>query len=128
MTLDMRQNVNLSQFSAELLRKINNYVYEVPEEAIGSPMSPKAVADALAEMRAALIAPYWTTVEIRDTFDQMGAIDSLRRDCVAVADDGKGIMLLYDPDEKSFVLAQNGTHGLQTFGVRGDAVGCFLSR
>ena len=69
MTPDMRQNINLSQFSAELLREINNYVYEVPEEAIGSPMSPKAVADALAEMRAALIAPYWTTVEIRDTFE-----------------------------------------------------------
>ncbi len=124
----MRQDLELSQFRAEILREIDRYVYEVPDEAVGKSMPATAVSDALSEMRAALIDPYWTTVEIRDTFEQTGHKESLKRRCAAVADDGKGTVLLYDPVEESFVLAQKGTDGLHTFGVRGDAVGCFLSR
>jgi len=51
-----------------------------------------------------------------------------RRKCAAIADDGKGMLLLFDPTEDSFVLAESGSKGLTTFGVRGDAVGCFLAR
>jgi hypothetical protein len=51
-----------------------------------------------------------------------------RRKCAAVAEDGKGVLLLFDPAENSFVLAERGSTGLTTFGVRGDAVGCFLAR
>ena len=79
-------------------------------------------------MRGSLIDPYWVEVELRDTFEQIKMSDSERRKCAAVADDGKGMLLLFDPVEQSFVLAQRGVTGLSTFGVRGDAVGCFLAR
>jgi hypothetical protein len=51
-----------------------------------------------------------------------------RRKCVVVADDAKGTLLLFDPVEESFVLAERGGAGLTTFGARGDAVGCFRAR
>ena len=107
---------------------IEAYVYQVPHDAIGRPWSDAAVADGLSQFRASLVEPYWATVEIRDTFDQVGIATSPQRRCAVVADDGKGMLLLFDPTENSFVLAQRGKTGLSTFGVRGDAVECFLAR
>jgi hypothetical protein len=125
---DMPGNIEFSQLRDEVQRQIENYVYEVPEGSIGNPMSSRVITDGLSEMRAALVEPYWTTVEIRDTFDQIGTKEPLKRKCAAVADDSKGMVLLFDPVEGSFVLAQRVATGLSTIGVRGDAVGCFLSR
>jgi hypothetical protein len=85
-------------------------------------------AAGLAKFRASLVEPYWIEVEIRDTFEQVGRIEGPRRKCAAVADDGKGMLLLFDPTEDSFVLAESGSTGFTTLGVRGDAVGCFLAR
>ncbi len=128
MTSNPTEHGYLLTLRREVEQEINNYVYEVPDDAIGNRMTETAVADALAQMRGSLIDPYWVDVELRDTFTQIVTSGPAHRKCAAVADDGKGMVLLFDPIEKSFVLAQRGATGLLTFGVRGDAVGCFLSR
>jgi hypothetical protein len=105
-------------------KEIETYVCDFPDDAIGNPWSQAAIQHGLAKFRASLVEPYWTEVEIRDTYEQVGMIEGPR----SVADDGKGMLLLFDPAENSFVLAERGSEGLITFGVRGDAVGCFLAR
>jgi hypothetical protein len=120
--------VDLSRLRQRVEKEIETYVYDLPDNAIGNPWSDAAIQQGLATFRASLIEPYWTEVEIRDTFAQVGMIAGPRRKCAAVADDGKGILLLFDPAEDSFVLAERGGTGLTTFGVRGDSVGCFLAR
>ncbi|MFZ0318460.1 MAG: hypothetical protein WAL56_04985 [Candidatus Sulfotelmatobacter sp.] len=116
----------------ELRRKveedIRSYVYAFPDNAIGIRWTDAKVADGLAQMRASLIDPYWAVVELRDTFDQVRMSNPDYRKCAAIADDGKGMVLLFDPVEESFVLAQRSATGLTTIGVRGDCVGCFLAR
>ena len=128
MTTEIPENIDLSWLRETVRRDLDEYVYEVPEGSMGNPKSVPDIADELSQMWAALIEPYWTMVEVRDTFEQIGAQEPLKRRCAAVADDGKGIVLLFDPHDESFVLAQRTVSGLATFGVRGDAVGCFLSR
>ena len=118
----------LSNLRQRVEKEIETYVYECPDEAIGNPWTDEAVQNGLCQFRASLVQPYWTEVEIRDTFDQVGMPVAPQRKCVVVADDGKGMLLLFDPVENSFTLAERHGAGLTTFGVRGDAVGCFLAR
>jgi len=125
-SLNDREPLSFLRQSVE--KQIDEYVYVFPRWAIGNPMPPERIAAGLAEMRASLIDPYWVDIEIRDTLEQCGKSSGPRRRCVAVADDRKGMLLLFDPAEQSFVLAQCTDTGLVTFNVRGDAVGCFLSR
>lgn len=117
----------LVQLRLEVEQAIHNYEYKVPDSAIGNPLSKGAIADGLASMRASLVKPYWSRVEVRDTIEQIGIKEGPQCDCVVVADNQKGFVLLFDPDQNSFALAQRGETGLTTFGVRGDAVGCFLA-
>jgi hypothetical protein len=118
----------LSGLRREVERKIDTYVYKVPEDAIGSPMTHAAIAVGLAQMRASLVDPYWMEVEVRDTFEQSTMSHPPRPNCAVVADDGKGILLLYDPVDGLFALVERRDAGLTTFGVRGAPVGCFLTR
>ena len=119
---------DLSLLSQRVVKEIETYHYDFPDNAIGNPWTDAAIQNGLAQLRASLIEPYWAEVEIRDTFEQVGMIAGPRRKCAVVADDGKEMLLLFDPAEDSFVLAERGSTGLTTFGVRGDAVGCFLAR
>jgi hypothetical protein len=128
MTHETPGNVDLLQLRAEVEAELAGYIYEVPDGSIGTPWSAQRVADGLSEMREALVDPYWINVEVRDTMQQLNTKDPPLRDCIAVADDKKGIILLFDPLEASFVLAQRDSQGVSTIGVRGDAVGCFLAR
>lgn len=120
----------------ELLRNLRNkveteleqYVYRVLPEAIGNAMSNEAVSAGLKALREAVVEPYWTDVEVRDTFAQVASAQGPRRRCVVVADDCRRIFLLWDPIHNDFFLAENIAGVLTSFGVRGDAVGCFLSR
>jgi hypothetical protein len=122
------KEVDLSRLRQRVEKEIEAYVYDFPANAIGNPWGDAAIERGLAKFRASLVEPYWTGVEIRDTFEQVGMIEGPCRKCAVVADDGKGMFLLFDPAEDSFVLAKRVGTGLTTFGVRGDAVGCFLAR
>jgi hypothetical protein len=62
-----------------------------------------------------------------DTFEQVTHEKAAVRRCAVVADDGNGTLLAFDPDDEEFVLIQMGKESLESFGVRGDAVGCFLA-
>jgi hypothetical protein len=95
---------------------------------IGVPLSPRRIEEELNTMRNALVQPYWSVVELRDTYDQVRQAEGPNRQCVVVADDGQGTLLLFDPSQNDFALATATSTGLVTIGVRGDAVGCFMSR
>ena len=112
----------------EVKAALDGYEYSAPGNTIGNPMSDKSVQAGLDEMRAALVQPYWLDVELRDSFEQTKMATAPTRRGAVVADDHKGVLLLFDPVEEEYVLAQRTDRGFATFGVRGDAVGCFLAR
>jgi len=122
------ENSYLLKLRRNVEQEIQNYVYEHPVGMIGSPMTNTAISQGLAKMRECLVDPYWVEVEIRDTFEEASMSAGLSRKCAVVAEDGNGMLVLFDPTQNSFVLAERGEKGLTTFGVGGDAVGCFFSR
>ncbi len=99
--------------------EIDEYVYEVPEGSIGNSWPPDKVERQLSAFRNALVDPYWI-----DVVDD----DKKRKPCVAVADDKKSYLLVFEPEVQKFMLVMKQGSDLITFGVDGDAVGCFLAR
>jgi hypothetical protein len=119
--------MNLAELRQQVEAEIEEYVYEVPPSAIGTPLPQEEVETQLNEFRASLVDPKWEQVAIRDTPDQMLSESPPIRHCILVANDSKGCKLYYDPEEGNFVLAYDASLP-ETFGVRGDAVGCFMAR
>lgn len=117
----------MKNLRARVEAEIDGYVYSLPENAIGNPWPSDKVSRLLNELRQALVEPYWADVEIRDTYEQVKLVEGPRQRCIVVADNRKGYFLLWDPACDDFFLAQNIKGTLYSFGVRGDAVGCFLS-
>ena len=103
--------------------------YEVSLEPapgqLGSQLPPEWFEAGLADMRAALVAPY--PLEALDYDVSPGAV--VTRSVWIVAGDTGGILLAYDPTpEGDYVLLwpSNSSHAVSN--IRGDAVGCFLAR
>jgi hypothetical protein len=46
----------------ELEHQIANYVYDVPADAIGSPLPPEEISSLLNAMRLCLVEPHWEEV------------------------------------------------------------------
>lgn len=86
---------------------------------MGSAWPPEKVERHLSDFRAALVEPYWTNVIDDDKQKKRG---------VVVADDTKGILLVFEPLAQKFFLVMSKGNELISFGVDGDAVGCFLAR
>jgi hypothetical protein len=107
--------------------EIDSYRYEVPRGSLGTPWPATRVEAGLQRMRASLVDPYWANIDLRDTFEQVREEKASVRKCAVVADDGNGTLLAFDPHEEEFVLIHTGKESLESFGVRGDAVGCFLA-
>jgi hypothetical protein len=129
MDVDYTDDEYLLRLQRRVETEIRDYVYEFPDTGmIGNRMPDAWVAEGLAQMRTSLVNPYWVEVEVRDTIDQIEMDVPISRKSAVVADDGKGTVLLFDPVAGEFMLAQPGAKRLETFGVRGDAVGCFLAR
>jgi hypothetical protein len=125
---DVVEDDLLARLRREVELEISGYVYEVPPGAVGTPLSSKEIQDHLSLMRLCLVPPRWEEVEVRDTFEQIQTNVGPKRKCVTIAEDENGYVLMFDSEENSYVLAyRNGTR-LGTFGIRGDAVGCFLAR
>ena len=121
------ESLHIASLRAFVEKEIDQYVYAVPEGAVGKPMPSEWVNAQLAELRQSLVEPRWQTVQLQDTADQLNASQPVLRECVLIADDKKGVHLYYDPDENDFFLAFAGEPPT-TFMVRGDAVGCFMAR
>jgi hypothetical protein len=111
-------------------RSIDTYANDAAKQhsTVGVPWDSDKIGRGIVEMETALVSPYWIDAEVRDTFDQTKMTEGPRRRCAVVADDGQGTLLLFDPLADDFVLAQRSDSTITTFGVRGDAVGCFLAR
>jgi hypothetical protein len=109
-------------------KDIENYRYSASANAVGAAWSDDTVEAQLADLRAALILPYWADVELRDTHEQIAADPAILRKCVVVADDLKGALLAFDPIENEFLLVVRQKDAVLTVGVRGDAIGCLMAR
>jgi hypothetical protein len=109
--------IDLGALRLTVENEIDTYKYEVPEGAVGNAWPAVKVEAYLREMRTCLVDPYWGDVEIRDTIEQMAETEAAVRRCAVV----------FDPIEEEFLLASKQTGSLSSFGVRGDAVGCFMS-
>ena len=103
-----------------------------PPQALGTALPSEWYETGLAEMRAALVSPYW--IEMRDLDPQSKALVILK--VAVVADDGHDKLIVFDPEgQGKFVLClrdpdPDSPRGIDVVscGIRGDAVGCFLSR
>jgi len=111
----------------ETERQISEYVYQVPAGAIGTPLPSDEIRDSLNQMRLCLTEPLWEEVHIRNTPEEIRAGEGASRMCVTMAEE-EGYVIVFDPVEEDNHLAWRSEHGLGTWGVRGDAVGCFLAR
>ncbi len=120
--------MDLEELSRRVSAEIDNYVYVYPDGMIGRPLGAEKIRAHLEEMRAALIKPYWAEITLRDTFEQINATKPPVRRCAVVADDAKGALLAFDPVAGRFLLAGRRAGALESYGVDGDAVGCFMAR
>jgi hypothetical protein len=75
-------------------------------------------------MRESVVEPYWASVVIKDFSSAPFPV----RECAVVIDDGTYNRVVYDPIAEHFSLVVYGDAGMETIGVNGDAVGCFLAR
>jgi len=117
----------LQRLRAELERQIAGYVYEYPEGAIGGPLPDDVIRTCLNSMRSCLVEPHWEEVNICNTSEESRNGLGVKRMCVTMAEDG-AYVLVFDPVDEEYHLAWRGEHGLGTWGIRGDGVGCFIAR
>jgi hypothetical protein len=122
------RTVDLRKLHRSATDEIDRYVYEYPPGVVGYAWSAEKVSQHLAEMRAALIDPYWADVVRRDTPEQMKSLVPPVERCVVVADDRQRYVLMFDPGAKTYLLAEKREGRLESFGIVGDAVGCFMAR
>ncbi len=106
--------MDLEKLRKKIACEIDNYQYPYNGLEIGQPKSKEWIADQLRQMRAALVIPYWATVE--------GA------PCTIVAYDGKRYFLAYSTQMEEYLLLEKSGDRLIDIKVHGDAVGCFMAR
>jgi hypothetical protein len=120
--------MDLEELSRRLSAEIDNYVYDYTDELVGAPWGTDRIKTGIRELQSALIEPYWARVIRRDTIEQIASADPPVCRCAVVADDGKGTLLVFDPAAAEFLLARRITDTLESYGVSGDVVGCFMAR
>jgi hypothetical protein len=111
----------------EVERQISEYVYEVPTGALGTPLSAAEIRADLELMRLCLVEPRWEEVNICHTPKEIKTGMGNKYRCVTMAED-EGYVLVFNTVDNEYYLAWRGEHGLGTWGISGDAVGCFIAR
>jgi hypothetical protein len=119
--------VDLEAFSSNLRAEIDGYRYESFPGMIGNPISEQRIRSEIARLLSSLVKPYWIEVVRRDTVKEIEckAPDSAK--CVVAAMAGERTALVFDPERNEYLLVNLGTEPAQSFGVNGDAVGCFMA-
>lgn len=110
----------------DLEAQIANYVYEIPKGAIGNPLPPETISNYLDSMRRCLVEPHWEEAMIctpAESFTGTG----VTRMCVAMAEENDYV-LIFDPIFGEYHLAYRSADGLDTWGIRGAGVDCFIAR
>ena len=78
-------------------------------------------------MRLCLVEPHWEEANICNTPVESLTGVGTKRMCVTMAEE-VGYVLVFDPVDEEYHLAWRSEHGLGTWGIRGDGVGCFIAR
>jgi len=114
----------LAGVAKRVRREIEAFVAPEPHrDQLGSPLPPEWFASGLNEMRAALVEPYFLTVE-----GDAGCPERRERRVVIVARDEE-TLLAFDPNpDGDFALIFRRAAGEWLSSIRGDAVSTFLSR
>jgi hypothetical protein len=117
---------DLQALKVRLQQELDAYEIPAPHpEALGSPLSREWFEEGLSEMRAALVEPY--LADVQDYDEAQGGV--FMRQVPIVADDGDTMLLAFDPrDQTDFALVGREGDTLKIYSIRGDAVGCFLTR
>lgn len=117
---------DFNQLARRVAEEVETYVIPEPHpEQLGSVLPAAWFEAGLAEMRQALVAPY--PLEVNDYDSEPGSV--LTRSVIVVADDKAGTLVAFDPDPAGdFVLVWTHPDQMALSNIRGDAVGCFLSR
>jgi hypothetical protein len=124
----MKNSCDLEALKVRVEEELNNYSYSLSPEAIGLPWSPSRVDEQLALMRRSLVVPYLVEVKMERPYNLIDTDIHEARNCVVVADANDGYLLVFDSATDEFLLAQFFKDTVHSIGVRGDAVGCFMSR
>ena len=109
----------------DLDRQIAEYVYEIPEDAIGNPLPAETIANYLDSMRRCLVEPHWEEANICTPQESVTGA-GVRRMCITMAEEGSYV-LIFDPICEEYHLAWRGADGLGTWGIRGAGVDCFIA-
>ena len=110
----------------DLEAEIADYVYEIPQGALGNPLAPETISSYLNSMRRCLVEPYWEEAMIctpAESFTGTG----VKRMCVAMAEENDYV-LIFDPIFREYHLAFRSANGLGTWGIQGAGVDCFIAR
>ena len=122
------EDSELKRLAIAVRQEIESYVYEVPEHSLGSAWSGEKIYAAIAKMRACLVEPYWIKVDVSDTSKQVSGYVLKKATYAVIADDREAVVLVWDPVAHHYCLVQRAGGSASRFGVRGDGVGCFISR
>lgn len=125
--LDAADRDFFQRLRRDLEHEIASYVYESSENAVGTPLSADHVRTLLHSMRLCLVEPVWEEVNICNAPLESRTGVGVRRVCVTMAED-EGYVLVFDPVDEEYHLAWRSESGLGTWGIRGDAVECFIAR
>jgi hypothetical protein len=120
--------MDLHELRKRVSGEIDNYIYEYPPGMVGNPWPAAKVEAQLQAFRSALVDPYW--VDAVSTADPWRRSDGGKKTtrCAVVADDGSGYVVAFDPSTDEFFLATKTDNAVKSFGVSGDAVGCWMAR
>ena len=108
--------------------ELRDYSYSVSPNALGNPWSSSRIDEQLALMRRSLVIPYLIQVKMEQLFELIKSDIYEIRSCAVVADANDGYLLVFDFAKQEFLLVQLFEGHALSIGVRGDAVGCFMSR
>ncbi len=106
--------MDLAELREKIELEIENYRYPYSGLELGHPKSSDWIADQLNQLRAALVTPYWISID--------------RSSYAIFADDGKRHLLAYDAQAQEYLLLEKFGDRLIDIEVHGDAVGCFMAR
>lgn len=120
---------SLQNIAQRVMEEISAYAASDVHVGIGPLLGAEWHARQVLALRAAIVAPYFS--EMRDEY--LGKLVVLP--VTVVADDGERSLVIFDKVANEFVLTvrepdplPNRGVNLVSCGIRGDVVGCFMSR
>jgi hypothetical protein len=117
-------SVDLKSLAERVRREIDGFAIPPSQpDQFGVPLPAEWFEEGLRQMRDALVDPFWVNPRY------CWADSEPPHPVVVVADDAQDNLLAFDPNpDGEFVLVHRRDGELAITNIRGDAIGCFLSR